>query len=62
MKQKDDNRTADFEDIFVWPDGTWCYRYEVNGMTHVSDDYIVIPFGEVQYKQFFEEKLKELNR
>lgn len=33
------------EDIFVWPDGAWCYRYELAEMTHMSDDYEVVPFG-----------------
>lgn len=27
--------------IAVWPDGTWCDMYEVNQMTHLSDDYAV---------------------
>lgn len=31
------------EDIFVWPDGTWCYRYEAPQYQHMSDDYIVVP-------------------
>lgn len=25
--------------IFYWPDGTWCYRHELEQMTHMSDDY-----------------------
>lgn len=25
--------------ICYWPDGTWCYRHELEQMTHMSDDY-----------------------
>lgn len=30
------------EDIMLWSDGTWCYRYEVEEMTHMSDDYEIL--------------------
>lgn len=36
-------------DIFLWSDNTWCYRQELNQMTHMSDDFIVIPFGSLYY-------------
>lgn len=62
MKQKSDNKTADLEDVFVWPDGTWCYRYETDEMSHKSNDYIVIHFDEAKYQQFFEEEVKELKK
>jgi hypothetical protein len=25
--------------ICIWPDGTWCYKYELHEMTHMGDDY-----------------------
>jgi len=32
------------EDIFLWADGTWCYREQGREMKHMSDDFEVIPF------------------
>lgn len=36
------------EDIIVWPDGTdwptWCYREELEQMTHMGDDFEVVRF------------------
>lgn len=32
-------------DIFQWPDGTWCYRDESYGWAYMSDDYTVLKFG-----------------
>lgn len=49
---------ADPVDIFVWPDGSWCYRedfweYEAN----VSDDFYVIFFENTkQWEQFLLEQ------
>lgn len=31
------------EDIIVWPDGTWCYREDLEQYSWMSDDYIVLP-------------------
>lgn len=62
VKQKADNRTVNLEDIFVWSDGTWCYRYEVCEMAHKSDDFVVIHFGEVRYERFFEKEVEELKK
>lgn len=25
--------------ICYWPDGTWCYRHELEQMAHMSDDF-----------------------
>ena len=30
------------EDIMLWADGTWCFRYELATMSHMSDDYETI--------------------
>lgn len=27
------------ETICYWPDGTWCYIYEIDSYTDMSDDY-----------------------
>lgn len=46
------------EDVFVWPDGSWCYRedfweYEAN----VSDDFYVIFFENTkQWEEFLLEQ------
>lgn len=45
--------TYDMEDVSVWCDGTWCYRYELHEMNHMSDDYITISFGTPEYDEFF---------
>jgi hypothetical protein len=29
------------EDLIVWPDGTQCFRHELEQYTHMSDDYSV---------------------
>lgn len=54
MKQKVDTKTVDLEDVLVWSDGTWCYRYELCEMTHMSDDFSVLYFGTDEYWKFFE--------
>lgn len=38
-------RPHDIEDVFLWPDGSWCYREEVEEYSHKSDDYKVLYFG-----------------
>lgn len=30
------------EDILVWPNGDWCYRYQHAEMSHLSDDYDIL--------------------
>lgn len=30
------------EDIIVWADESWCFRYELHEHQHKSDDYQVI--------------------
>ncbi len=42
------------EDILVWSDGTWCYRYELWEMTHMSDDYLVLSYDSPEYNLFCE--------
>lgn len=37
------------EDILVWPDNTQCFRFELEDMNHMSDDYIVVAYGSLYY-------------
>ena len=30
------------EDYYLWADGTYCVRHELEQMTHMSDDYTVV--------------------
>ena len=41
------------DDLILWSDGTWCFGYELHDeMTHMSDDYEVIPCGSDRYNTF----------
>lgn len=51
--------TADLEDIILWPDGSYCYRYELQGYSHKSDDYLVYNFGTKEYTEFLLNELGE---
>lgn len=31
--------------IYCWADGTWCDEEDLEGMTHMSDDFLVIEIG-----------------
>lgn len=35
---------SNLEDIFLWPDYSWCYRSEAAEMAWKSDDYLVLTF------------------
>lgn len=48
--------TTDFEDILIWSDDTWCYRYELHEMNHMSDDYFVLQFASMDYIKFLEKE------
>lgn len=43
------------EDIFVWPDESWCHRFDLLSQLGMSDDYIVLYVGTQQYEAFFED-------
>ena len=45
------SKQLDLEDVILWPDNTWCYRYELHQMQHMSDDYLVVPFGSLHYPE-----------
>lgn len=42
-------KEADLDDLIIWSDDTCCYRYELEEMGHMSDDYIVVPYGAAHY-------------
>ena len=44
-------------DIFVWPDGVWCYRDESHGMHHKSDDYQVLYADSPEWLEFVKENV-----
>ncbi len=44
------------EDVLVWPDGSWCYRYEREEMYFKSDDYFVIREGSEAYEGFIKKE------
>jgi len=33
------NDSQEKSELYVWPDGTWCYVDEINEFGHMSDDY-----------------------
>jgi hypothetical protein len=45
----------DENDILLWPDGTWCYRYELTRHADKGDDYRVIPVGTQAWEDVVEE-------
>jgi len=52
--------TPHSEDIFLWPDGTWCYREEKSQLTHLSDDYEVLPFESADWWTVADHPLDEV--
>lgn len=59
MKQKEDTFTNDIEDVILWSNQDWCYRYELYEMNHKSDDYVVIRVGSPHYEEFFERLIEK---
>lgn len=52
MKQPEDNKTDDIEDIFLWPyNDVYYYRYEVNEelIRFKGDDYRVVFWNTPEY-------------
>lgn len=44
--------STSIDDILVWPCGTWCYRYELSEMSHMSDDYETLYVGSKAHEEF----------
>lgn len=42
----------DDDDVMLWPDGEWCYRFELCEMSHKSDDYQVLAFESGNWNDF----------
>lgn len=51
------NNDKSLEDVFLWSDGTWCYReeYHNNEMLHMSDDFQILSLNSEEYNKFFEQ-------
>lgn len=41
-------------DLIVWSDGTFCFRYDLAEYSWMSDDYYVLPFATKAYYQFLD--------
>ena len=45
----------DTNDIILWPDDFWCYRYELESYIHFkSDDFKILYFNTPEYLIFIE--------
>lgn len=45
------------DDILLWPNGSWCYRSDVQDiqdMSHLSDDYQVLRADSEQWHEFIQ--------
>lgn len=40
------------EDLIVWPNSTWCFRFELEEYSYMSDDHYTIKFGTKEYYEF----------
>lgn len=40
------------DDVIEWPDGTWCYRHELDAYAWKSDDYRVYLDGSSDWRAF----------
>lgn len=43
------------DDVFLWPEGTWCYRTELDEMGHMSDDHLLLRAGSPAWIRFFDD-------
>ena len=43
------------DDVFLWPDATWCYREDRLECLHLSDDFVIIKAGTEPYEKFFDD-------
>ena len=39
------------DDVCLWPDGTWCYYDEIEEMSHMSDDFEIVPVDSARYHE-----------
>ena len=52
-KYVDSMITIDSEDIIIWSDCYWCYRYELEEHPHRSDDYRVIYYNDSSTRELY---------
>jgi len=46
---------GNIEDICIWADGSWCYRYDLEEyLTWMSDDFSIIKEDSVEWRQLVE--------
>lgn len=48
------NTKFSLEDIFLWPDETWCYRSEIQEMNHMSDDFKILSVDSPEYNELID--------
>lgn len=41
------------DDVFLWPDGTYCTRADAHEYHHMSDDYRVIHVNTFEWTEFY---------
>lgn len=47
--------------VLYWPNGTWCYRWELEQMSHMSDDYTEVKVPAFYGYDDIEEEVHRLN-
>ena len=47
--------TPDSNDVIIWPDSCYCFRYELEEYSWKSDDYEVLYFDTPEYNAFMED-------
>jgi hypothetical protein len=40
------------DDVLLWPDSTWCYRYELSEYGFMGDDYQVLKYDTDAWERF----------
>lgn len=45
------------DDLIVWADSTWCFRYELSQYNHMSNDYSVIKADSKEWLAFISDIL-----
>ena len=49
---RDIKMTPSSDDIFLWADGTWCYRSDYLEYLWMSDDFLVLNVDTPEYHEF----------
>lgn len=48
-------RAISAADVCLWPDGTWCLHEDLGEMSHLGDDYEVIPWDSQRAQEYLSE-------